>query len=185
MKSKITVIMVAMVTIALLVGCAGSLTKTTLAPKKAVLTDDGLIRDTVLYNAEGILASKIVIKHIIRTRIKGTENIHQWVVGNDDKIYSVGMARTALEFETARKMYLSDAVTLLKQNAPAPDKRDNCHNSTNSVCTGGEMYDCTHTICWRCWLEYGFVNGQYVPHTVCGWQTDDISCNPNGESCER
>mgnify|MGYP000377270047 CR=1 FL=1 len=138
---------------------------------------------TQFYDKDGMAVSNIAVKRIIKTRIKGRSLIYIWIIGTDNKIYSVGAARSAVEFKEAQKMYLNDAVNLFKKKKAAPARGNECVKSITYNCVGNEMYQCTHTLCYRCRIVYEWDDIGLHPVTRCGWETDDIICEPTGEPC--
>ena len=143
----------------------------------------GIIGAPVVYGKDGARRDDVKIRRIIKAKVGKSE--FQWVVGTDEQVYAVGMVRSMPEFETAQKMYLADALALFENAEAVRANKDSCKESHTSNCTAGEKYYCTHTICYRCWLEWvELPNGQVVQKQVCGSQTDSIDCEPTGIPCK-
>lgn len=140
-----------------------------------------------LYGEDGKPVKQVSLSNVISANVKGKDSPSHWAVSKDGAVYSIGVQRSATEFNAARKLFLKDAISLISQSKESLSKAsDSCSTSTApGNCVGKEWYACVHTICYRCWIEYKYEGLKPVPYTVCGSQTDDISCEPTGEACEK
>lgn len=139
-----------------------------------------------LYSENGKAAEGVSPANIVTAKVPGQKSPSPWAVGKDGKFYAVNEPRSTAEFDKARGLFLADAVAqFAKSKAGTPKASGSCSHSTTYNCVGTEQYACVHTVCYRCWIEYTWGSNGMVPHTVCGSQTDDISCEPTGGACAK
>lgn len=152
----------------------------------AAQDDSQLLEIRALYGQDGKLVKQVSPANVITAKVKGEDTPSHWAVGKNGKLYSIGMPRSTAEFSKARKLFLKESISLISQSKKSLLKAsDSCSTSTTYNCVGTEQYSCIHTICYRCWIEYKWEANGMVPHTVCGSQTDDISCEPTGGACAK
>jgi len=138
------------------------------------------------YGENGKAVEQVSAANVMTAKVFGQKAPSHWAVGKDGKFYSVNEPRDAADFDKARNLFLKDAVTRIARGKGGAVKAgDSCSHSTTYNCVGTEQYACVHTVCYRCWIEYTWGSNGMVPHTVCGSQTDDISCDPTGGACAK
>ena len=132
-----------------------------------------------VYDEDGVQASRL-IDYLVQVKTPGTDSENTWAVGNDSKVYSIGIARTSPEFAAPKK--LAGAVSPFVRGVGEPKARyscrSGCQDTTVYRCMSGRANECKISQCGTCYINQDH-------ECDCSWDTQSAphSCRDTGYPC--
>ncbi|MHB0995416.1 MAG: hypothetical protein ACYC2I_03490 [Elusimicrobiales bacterium] len=152
-------------------------------PQEPANPTDKVVITRKAYGEDG--TQKIIsVKYFIQPETTGKSPENTWVVGMDNKVYSISTARPLPDFAAPKS--LAHSISLFERGAAGPERKPRCDSGCREVfgyvCISGKANRCSYTRCEECEPltdENGQIECYCHPGTSSSWH----NCVDTGNTC--